>query len=168
MAGVQSMPGMRLNVRSHVRVPDAEAGCEAMADRRPYYAEGPVTPTPRLVPTVPRNIAAIFLVALLVGMLTLVLVRYSKLKGLNDDINAMERSIVQTLQDNTQLAVEVMEARDSSRICYAAAQNLGMVASNGMDAVPVTAPDTRPYQTHGSLTASSPLADGRGIMTGSR
>ena len=37
-AGVQAMPGIRLNVRSNVRLPDSEAGCEGTYAQQPFYA----------------------------------------------------------------------------------------------------------------------------------
>lgn len=168
MAGVQAMPGMRMNVRSHVRIPDAEVGYDADAQRQPYYATGPATPVSRRSATIPANIAAIFLCAIFLVCGVLILNKAVERAALTKNISAMEQGIVQTLQDNTQLAVEVMEARDSARICYAAAQNLGMVASTGVEAVPVVAPETRPNLYMDSLVASSPLTISHGIISGSR
>lgn len=168
MAGVQAMPGMRMNVRSHVHVPDAEAGCDAQAERRPYYAQGPQRPVSRRSATIPAQAGVIFLCAVFVAFGLMVLNKSVKRAEVSKEISAMEQSIAKTLQDNTQLAVEVMEARDSARICYAAAQNLGMVAATGVDAVPIAAPETRPAAIANSLTGSSPLSAGYGTITGSR
>lgn len=168
MAGVQAMPGMRMNVRSHVRIPDAEAGYDYQEERRPYFAQGPQHPVSRRSLTIPANIGVIFLAAVFLFFGILVVGKAATRASLSRKISAMEQSIAQTLQDNTQLAVEVMEARDSSRICYTAAQNLGMVAATGVEAVPVEAPNTRPANYNGSLTGNSPFPGGLGVITGSR
>ena len=167
-AGVQAMPGMRMNVRSHVHIPDAEAGSENRMDRQPYYACGPQKPVSNRCATIPTHVAILFLTAVFVFFGSLVLHKAVQRAQLSKDISAMETSIAKTLQDNTLLAVDVMEARDSSRICYEAAQRLGMVASSGMDAVPVQAPDTRPENNNYTLTASSPLTVQQGSISGSR
>ena len=72
------------------------------------------------------------------------------------------------MRDNVDLTVQVMEARDSSRICYAAAQNLGMVAATGVDAVLVVAPDTRPFEHESVWAVNSPFSVQNGIISGSR
>lgn len=168
MAGVKVMPGMRMNVRSHVYVPDAEAGYDAPDERRPYFAENPQMPVSRRSATIPTQIGVIFLCAVFVAFGLMVLNKSIKRAEVSKEISTMEQSIAKTLQDNTQLAVEVMEARDSARICYAAAQNLGMVAATGVDAVPIAAPETRPAVTANSLLESSPLSGRYGAITGSR
>ena len=167
MAGVQAMPGMRMNVRSHVYIPDAEVGYDHEEGRQPYYAQGQCAVSKRAL-TIPANIGVIFLAAVFLFFGILVVGKAAQRAKLSREISAMETAIAQTLQDNTQLAVQVMEARDSSRICYAAAQNLGMVAATGVEAVPVEAPDTRPVNYNGSLTGNSPFPAGHGVITGSR
>ena len=168
VAGIPSTPGMRMNVRSNVRVPDSEAGGGMEYDRQPYYAETSQIVSPRRSITIPAHIGVIFLCAVFVIFGTMVLLRACERAELSKRISSMESSISQTIRDNTQLAVEVMEARDSARICYAAAQNLGMVAATGVDAVPVIAPDTRPFSNGSGPTESSPFSAGHGIITGSR
>ena len=75
-----------------------------------------------------------------------------------------KQAIVNTCNDivNNMYAVQaeidavmpsVMEARNSATICYKAAQQLGMVASQGVEAIEIIAPDTRP-------TADSSLSAG--------
>ena len=167
MAGVQALPGMRMNVRSNVRVPDSEAGYEPIMERRPYYAEHPAKPVPRQPMTLPTHIGVIFLCIVLVVFGALVISKCKQRWDVSNQITAMENSISATMQQNTQLAVQVMEARDSARISYAAVQNLGMVAATGVDAIAVTAPDTRPY-SHTAQTAASPSVVGLGMISGSR
>lgn len=165
MAGVQAMPGMRMNVRSHVHVPDAEAGYDGQ--QQPYYA-AETQRLPRRSATVPANVGIIFLCAVFLAFGIMVLDRACQRAELSKNISAMEGSIAQTIIDNSQLTLEVMEARDSSRICYAAAQDLGMVAATGVEAIQVMAPDTRPDIQAESLTENSPFSVEHGMITGSR
>ncbi|MBE5783012.1 MAG: hypothetical protein E7329_06820 [Clostridiales bacterium] len=168
MAGVQAMPGMRMNVHSNVRLPDGEVGYDHQEARQPYFSMGTQIPVSRRSVTVPANIGIIFLAAVFLFFGILVVGKAAQRASLTREISALETSIAQINRDNTQLAVQVMEARDSSRICYAAAQNLGMVAATGVEAVPVEAPATRPENYNGSLTGNSPSSIGHGIITGSR
>ena len=165
MAGVQLAPGIRMNVKSHVRVPDAEAGYES--DRTPYYAAETRPATARRAATISCTAGVVFLFVVFAAVGLLVVGRAARRAELSKSISAMESSISQTLKENSQLTVEVMEARDSARICYAAAQNLGMVASTGVEAVLVTAPETRPAH-ESSPAEGSPLHAVQGIISGSR
>ena len=74
---------------------------------------------------------------------------------------------IATAWDNQRLELEIAECRDSSRICYRAVQELGTVSSAAVEAVPVVAPDTRPYQQRAvSAAVGSPSA--AGLISGSR
>lgn len=170
MAGVQAAPGMRMNVQSHVRLPDSEAGYDDEMGRVPYYAAEVSARAARRSLTIPANIGLIFLCALLVAFGVMIVGKVSARVKLAKDISAMESSIVQTTRDNTLLALEVSSARDSARICYAATQTLGMIAASGVEAVPVVAPDTRPpvYTKAYTAAESSPYSVRNGIITGSR
>ena len=66
------------------------------------------------------------------------------------------------------LEAQLQEARDPARISYAASQKLGMISANGVDAVPIEAPDTRPNQTAAAQTEDSPHSVLGRTMTGSR
>lgn len=165
IAGMQATPGIEMNVRSHVWVPDAEAGNES--DRVPFYARQTQRRPARAL-TVPRYAGVIFLSAVLIACAMLIAGRTSRIKAVSDQINQMEETIVRTAADNSQLAVEVAQARDSSRICYAAAQSLGMVASTGVEVQYVVAPNTRPVQVNTAAVESSPFSIGHGTISGSR
>ena len=165
-AGVQGMPGIRMNVRSNVRLPDSEAGGAEMYDHQPFYA-GRTAPAPRRHLTVPSRGAALFLCALMVLFGAMILSRMSVKASLSRDRSAMEASIQRTLQENRELEIQVAAARDQARICYAAVQSLGMISSSGVEAVPVVARTTRPGQTV-MAAANSPLLLPEGIITGSR
>lgn len=165
IADVQATPGIEMNVRSHVWVPDSEAGYES--GRTPFYAQQIQRRSGRVL-TVPCYAGVIFLAAVLIACALLIVGRTSRMKTVSDQINQMEAAIVRTAADNSQLAVEVTQARDSSRICYAAAQNLGMVAATGVEVQYVVAPNTRPMQTNTAPMENSPFSIGHGTISGSR
>lgn len=157
-AGVQAMPGMRMNVRSNVRLPDSEAGGHTVMDQQPYYA-GQVRPAARRPVTVPLNAALIVLCALFLVFGVMILSRASTRAELTKRITGMKNSIAQTEIDNARLRLEVMNARDSARISEAAEQSCGMTASKNVQTIPVIAPNTRPYETKLTVQAdTSPIA----------
>lgn len=167
-AGVQAMPGVTMNVRSNVRLPDSEAGPSWAQERQPYYAAR-VQPAAKRSMTMPVNIALVFLAALILLFGGLVIKKACERAELSKRISDMESGIAQTVKENTELAVQISEARDSARISYAASQNLGMIASSGVEAVLITAPDTRPFeQQTAAQTALSPNVPLGGIVSGSR
>lgn len=166
MAGVQMMPGVRMNVRSNVYIPDSEAGAEREGYRQPYYAvqtqEKPMGPL-----TVPYRMAIPFLVCLFLLFFGLAAGKLTQRMNLTNDINAMEANISNLAVANVALQRQVLENRDQARISYLA-QELGMVSATGVEMVPVIAPDTRPETTQQSLTGNSPLPSGHGMISGSR
>lgn len=167
VAGVQNnaMEAM-MNVRGNVRLPDADAGRAADPERRAYVHDGPV-PSSKKVLTVNRNGALIFLCLLFVFFGVKILSRVARRSAESKNISAMENSIAATILENRDLEVKLTSVRDSSRICYYAVQNLGMVSSAAVEAVPVYAPDTRPYETAKMNPAqNSPSA--AGMISGSR
>jgi len=165
-AGVMGMPGIRLNVRSNVRLPDSEAGGAEMPLQQPFYAGCTASP-PRPHLTVTFRSAAVFLCALSVLFGAMILSRMSQKAQLARDRSAMESAILNTQAENEDLKRQVDEARDSARICYAAAQSLGMISSSGVEAVSVVARETRPAQTNTAME-TSPYSARDGIITGSR
>ena len=166
MAGVQMMPNIRMNVRSHVRVPDGEAGCEYEGYRQPYYA-AVQTASSRIQPSIPYRVAIPFLVALFLLFFGLAAGKLTTRMNLTNDINDMDAHIKTLAVENYVLQNEVTTNRDLARISYLA-QDLGMLSSVGVESVPVIAPETRPQMTESSLTGSSPLPGRHGIISGSR
>ena len=168
MAGVPETPGVRMNVRSHVYVPDAEAGTDA--ERTPYYAPSVRQVNVYRAPTVTRRIGYLLICAVFVTFGFMIGSRLARRVALSSQIGDMSRAIVQTQQDNRQLTTQVLAARDSARISYAAVQNLGMVSANAVEEVQVTAPDTRPNDQayNRSQAANSPFAAGPSMITGRR
>lgn len=166
-AGVQLSPGICMNVRSHVRVPDSEAGRND--GPKPFEARGEQKSISRHPGTMPAAYAMLLLTVAFVLFGTLVILRVSEKAALSKDVTALETRIADTIRNNSELTVQVMQARDSARIGYEAVQTIGMIAASGVDSVPVTAPDTRPGNSvYGSQTGSSPLPAELGILSGSR
>lgn len=91
IAGVQATPGIEMNVRSHVWVPDSEAGYES--DRTPFYAQQTQRRSGRVL-TVPCYAGVIFLAAVLIACALLIVGRTSRMKTVSDQINQMEATIV--------------------------------------------------------------------------
>lgn len=167
-AGLQAAPGVRINVRSSVHLPDSEAGQAFEPDRQPYRAER-VRTAPRESVTVPLRGALLFLCALFVVFGCLIVSRAAQRSELSKRITAMQSDIRQTEKENELLAEEVEKARDPARICDVACQKLQMKAPSGDTTEHVTAPDTRPFENKLVTQAdASPHAALDGIMSGSR
>lgn len=163
-AGVQMSAGIEMNVRSHVYIPDAEAGNE---DSRDYFQAGNQVERKKEI-TMSRNRAAVILLAL-AAVLALVIgikaLSYANLSGVYSD--TMKR-IEAVNQQNIDSAEKLAEARDSHRIRYRATSEFGMVPADAVESIPVVAPQTRPNQNTNGLTAENPFADGYGMLSGSR
>ncbi len=165
-AGVHMNAGCMMNVRSHVSLPDAEAGRERDTDRQAYVHTGPVPSSKRVIRIPVKWVAA------MLGVLVLIFVyriggKLNQRASETKQISSMEQAIVATIRENMDLEAKIAVCRDSSRICYRAVQELGMVSSAAVNAVPVTAPDTRPYEPKTvSTSAASPVA--AGLISGSR
>ena len=169
MAGVQLAPGIRMNVRGNVRLPDSEAGHDDQRGRQPYYAAQVRSGRRSGSVTVPATAALIFLCGLILLFGFLILDKTVQKAELSKKISSMESGIRETEADNMKLARDLTSARDSARISYEASQKLGMISSSGVEAVPVMAPDTRPFDTAKTAQAeNSLLSAGGGMISGSR
>lgn len=168
-AGVQTAPGMRMTVRSNVRLPDSEVGSSWYeAEKTPYYAKT-VAVKPVGTKTVPLNAALVFLCALFVIFGILILNKAVQRAQLTKQITAMEAAIVTIQKDNLDLAAQLAEARDLARIGYDASQRLHMIAATEADTVAVLAPSTRPFGEETiALAENSPVLAQDGKVTGSR
>lgn len=166
-AGIQLSPGICMNVRSYVRVPDGEV--DRGMGPKPFEAPLGKKRTAHRSVTISRTSALLFLAVVAVIMGALVLNKRAAMNKLSASISRIDNQITETVRSNSDLTVEVMQARDSARIGYEAVQNIGMIAAAGVDSVPVMAPETRPYEnTFSGLMGSSPLPGGSGILSGSR
>lgn len=169
-AGVQLAPGICMNVRSHVYMPDSEAGYEN--DRQQYFAQGKETVISRNAPTIPTSYAVLLLAVVLGIFACLVGGRLIHRAQLSRSVSENSLQIAQTELSISQLNVDVAKARDSARIAYMAVQDIGMVAASGVESIPVTAPNTRPGSVEKQYTSgmlgSSPLSNGLEMISGSR
>ncbi len=156
MAGRQPSPFEKMHVHSHVHVPNAEA-CEDAASRAVYEAppqahrrRGDMTLSMRTVLVL--TVLAVAAVAVSYISARADYARFNKQRQeLIDEMQQAQREIIV-------LKEEVAKARESSNICYQAAQRLGMVSSQGMEMIEIYAPDTRPDNADFSLSASSAVA----------
>lgn len=163
-AGVQMSAGIEMNVRSHVFIPDAEAGSENI---RSYFQAGNQVERKKEI-TISRNRAAVMLL-ILAGILALIIgikaLSYAQLSGTYN--NTMDR-IEAINKLNIESTEALANARDSHRIRYRATTEFGMVPADAVESIPVVAPQTRPNQNTNGLTAEHPFADGYGMLSGSR
>ncbi|MBR0218520.1 MAG: septum formation initiator family protein [Clostridia bacterium] len=167
-AGLQATPGMRIHVRSCVNLPDSEAGRAQETDRQPFRA-GYVPPAPRESVVVPLRGALIFLCVLFCVFGGMIISKAAQRSELSKKITSIEQEISETRQTNQELATQVEEARDASRICDIACQKLQMIAPSRATTEYVTAPDTRPLEVKTTAQAeTSPYAALDGMITGSR
>lgn len=166
-AGKHAVQADMMHVRGNVYLPYADAGRAEEGRRQAYVHDGPV-PSSKRYWTVNRNGALVFLCLLFVFFGVKILTRVAARANESKNISAMQSSIAATIEENQRLAVKVAKARDSSRICYSAVQDLGMVSSAAVEAVPVIAPDTRPYGTMPLTTAAQTSPSAAGYITGSR
>lgn len=164
--GVHQSNEKMMNVRSCVFLPDADAGRERDAGRQAYVHSGPI-PVRRRTVTVPLSWALIFLAALSLVFVVRIGDRLSRRAGETRQIASMEKAIFATILENQQLEKDIAECRDSSRICYRAVQELGMMSSAAVEAVPVVAPDTRPFE-HNTVSVAAASPSAAGLISGSR
>ena len=152
--GLNAQPREKMRVKSNVHMPGADIG-EHFDGRTAYNAANHVYRRKRTWDVSAQATAliigmALFIMLMLVGK---TYVQKTKLvKEYNTIVNTMRST--QTLIDET--LPQVMDARNSAVICYRAAQDLGMVASQGVEAIEIYAPDTRPADS--SLSAGCVIA----------
>ncbi len=155
-AGRQPRSFEKMHVHSHVHVPNAEA-CEDTA-ARPVFTAPPQAQRKRrevtlsMGTTLVLTVLAVAAVAVCYISARVDYTHYNKQRQeLLNEMQAAQREIIV-------LKEEVAKARESSNICYQAAQRLGMVSSQGMEMIEIYAPDTRPDNADFSLSAGSAVA----------
>lgn len=142
VAGRQAQQQERLFVKSNVHVPNAEIG-ENYDGRMSYAAPDQVYRRKRSYDVSVHTAVMLIGVTLFIMMMMVISTLVQKqavVNECNDIINDMYA--VQAEIDA--VMPSVMKARDSATICYKAAQELGMVASQGVEAIEIYAPNTRP------------------------
>lgn len=163
-AGVQMSAGIEMNVRSHVFIPDAEAGSENIRD---YFQAGNQVERKKAI-TISRNRAAVLLLILAAVLALIIGIKYLSYAEITGTYNSTMERIETINKLNVSSMEELAKARDSHRIRYRATSEFGMVPADAVESIPVVAPQTRPNQNTNGLTAEHPFADGYGMLSGSR
>ena len=99
------------------------------------------------------TVIGFFLLALV--LVIILLVQQGMLAQRQRMLKTMGQRIESIKQENDALDAQIAEASDSAAICYAAAQNLGMVPANSTQAIHLTAMETRPGTPESYITASA-------------
>ena len=153
-AGRQDSPYERMNVRSHVYVPDADV--RADCDGRPAYQ------APATLRREPFRISMKVVVIVVAVAFFILAMRCISFKAKRAGIVKTGQQIfseIQTLdQDILVLKEQIAKAQEPNKLCYQASQRLGMINSEGVVPNEIYAPDTRPQQADHSLSAGSARA----------
>ena len=155
VAGQQFRPTEKMNVRSHVHVPDAEA-CVDYDGRMSYAA--PAVVRRREAYLVPMKTVVVIL-ALAVFIMSMFYISavakrsgvYKEGQRIVDEMAAMDARMIE-------LKEEIASAQEDVQIRYQAAQRLGMISNQGIETIEIYAPDTRPIRAENSLSAGSARA----------
>ena len=103
---------------------------------------------------IPLRYTVLGVVLLTVLLAMVLLVQQGMLSQRQRMLRNLNQRMVAIQQENTDLEAQIAVASDSATICYAAARDLGMVPAGSMQAIHLTAMDTRPGTLTGHVTAS--------------
>ena len=142
VAGRQAQQQDRLFVKSSVHVPNAEIG-ESYDGRKSYAAPDQVYSRKRSY-DVSMHTAVLMIGVTLFIVMMMVISTLVKKQAVVNECNDIINSMYSVQAEIDKVMPDVMKARDSASICYKAAQELGMVASQGVEAIEIYAPNTRP------------------------
>ncbi|MDD3214750.1 MAG: hypothetical protein PHY64_13850 [Eubacteriales bacterium] len=99
------------------------------------------------------GVLIIVLVSLVLA--TVLLVQQGTLLQRRQDLEAMQQRIEAIQEENAAIRAQIEEDSDAATICYAAAQNLGMVPASSTQAIHLTAVDTRPGENTGRVVVTA-------------
>ncbi len=142
VAGRQAQQQDKLFVKSNVHVPNAEIG-ENYDGRKSYSAPDQVYCRKRSYDVSMHTAVLMIGVTLFITMMMVISTLVQKQAVVNE-CNDIINNMYGVQAEIDQVMPDVMKARDSASICYKAAQELGMVASQGVEAIEIYAPNTRP------------------------
>lgn len=142
VAGRQASQQDRLCVKSNVHVPNAEIG-ENYDGRMSYSAPDQIYHRKRSY-DVSVHTAVMLIGATLFVMMMMVISALVQKQAVVNECNDIISKMYTVQAEIDKVMPDVMKARDSANICYKAAQQLGMVASQGVEAIEIYAPNTRP------------------------
>lgn len=155
MSGAQPVPRQRITVSSHVFVQDGDAG----AAQRVYQATRDEIEKNKRTPGLPMR-TALWILGLCAAAVLIAFLHFTAQKSaLTRRIDTMNATIKAIEQENHELDIQLVSARDGAVISYKAVQELGMISAESAETYYVTAPATR---TPASAAASVP-----GVQTAS-
>lgn len=97
---------------------------------------------------IPMRYAVLAVLGAMLLCATILLVQQGVLIQRRQNLAAMQQRITDIQAENKELRAKIDEASDAATICYAAAQDLGMVPASSAQAIHLTAVDTRPREDH--------------------
>ncbi len=154
-AGYQGMGAERFQLDRSVFILDATAGQGYDAYDGSLYPDV-VQPRHRTHRTVSAKWFARVFAAMLTLALLLMAVYSFRLRALDYEVSVLESQLAEINRVNAELDEKILEARDLSRISYAAVQTLKMVPVEDEPVYYIVAPDTRPYGNRGGTGNDHP------------
>ena len=142
LAGRQAQPRERLFVKDNVYMPNAEVS-DSYDGRQSYAAPEHIYRRKRSYDISVHSAVLLIGVTFFIMMMMVISALVQK-QAVVSTCNEIRQNMYNTQAQIDEVMVDVVKARDSATICYAAAQRLGMVASQGVQAIEINAPDTRP------------------------
>ena len=146
VAGRQAQPQDRLYVKDNVYMPNAELS-DSYDGRQSYAAPEHIYRRKRSYDISVHSAVLLIGVTLFIMMMLVISTLVQK-QAVVSTCNDIVLNMHKTQAEIDKVMVDVAKARDSATICYKAAQELGMVASQGVKAIEINAPDTRPSADH--------------------
>lgn len=169
-AGGQYAQDDYFHVSANVYVPDGDAGTDSASCYRHHASKhrrkGPAT--------LPVRSAALLLTVLALICGVTVGGKLHARKELSLSISAMQKSMDATRRDNLALTEEVAQARDSSRVCYIAVNEFGMIAAENARTHFIYVDEieqfTKAEEQNSALSAAAelPLLSAQAQLSGSR
>jgi len=152
-AGVMGVQADRFDVQNSVYIEDATAG----RDYQAYRDDGSeVLRAPRRAHYgLPAGRCLMILFVVLLTAVSVLVYNMFSIRRLAYDISQSESRVKENAEKSRKLDLEILKARDTTRISYHAVQVLGMIPQEEAELYYVTAPDTRPF-AHTTLTAQTP------------
>ena len=148
-AGRQDSPYERMNVRSHVYVPDADVREDC--DGRPaYMAPAGVRHEPRRISV---KTMVVFVAAALFVLSMFYISAVARRAGVYKEGQSLYNEIQSLDRDIILLKAQIAKAQEPNNLRYQASQRLGMINSEGVEPIEIYAPETRPAPADFSLSA---------------
>lgn len=136
-AGNPILPGQRIGVGKNVFVPDGDIS--ERNDRDVFVArEQEILMNKRRIKGLSKRNALLLLSILAAVFGFAILQKVGTKMALNREISKLNSQLVLIDAEINDQYAEVINARDSARICYKAVQEMGMVNGNGADTVYIT------------------------------